>query len=65
MEKKQGSVQRTVGPGNRIFTGGTAFFHDLLMIPSAWMLAYWLRFNLGEIPENYLYSAIEPLGGGY
>ncbi len=33
------------------------FVHDLLMIPAAWYLAYWLRFNLGTIPENSLYVA--------
>ena len=33
------------------------FFHDVLMIPVAWYLAYWLRFNLGAIPENSLQVA--------
>jgi len=33
------------------------FVHDILMIPAAWYLAYWLRFNLGTIPENSLYVA--------
>ena len=33
------------------------FLHDLLMIPAAWYLAYWLRFNLGTIPENSLQVA--------
>lgn len=27
-----------------------AFTHDLLMIPCAWFSAYWLRFNLEQIP---------------
>ena len=27
-----------------------AFTHDLLVIPAAWLGAYWLRFNLGVIP---------------
>lgn len=27
-----------------------AFLHDLIMLPVAWLLAFWLRFNLGEIP---------------
>ena len=31
-----------------------AFLHDLVMIPIAWYLAYWLRFNLGTIPEYML-----------
>ena len=33
------------------------FLHDILMIPLAWYLAYWLRFNLGTIPENSLQVA--------
>lgn len=32
--------------------------HDFLMIPAVWLLAYWLRFNLGEIPEIYLHTAV-------
>lgn len=30
------------------------FFIDLLMIAFAWVGAYWLRFNLGLIPANFL-----------
>lgn len=33
---------------------GVAFGHDLVMIPLAWLCAYWLRFNLGEIPSPML-----------
>ena len=33
------------------------FLHDVLMIPVAWYLAYWLRFNLGDIPDNSLQVA--------
>ena len=36
----------------------TAFSHDLIMVPVAWFLAYWLRFNLQEIPQPYLNSAL-------
>jgi len=36
----------------------TIFLHDLLMIPLAWFGAYWLRFNLQAIPEDYVYSAL-------
>lgn len=34
------------------------FAHDLLMVPIAWFGAYWLRFNLGPIPEGYLNQAL-------
>lgn len=37
------------------------FTHDLLMIPVAWLAAYWLRFNLDAIPENYIDQAIKLL----
>ena len=35
-----------------------AFTHDLLVIPAAWLGAYWLRFNLGVIPEPFLSHAL-------
>ncbi len=35
----------------------TIFLHDVLMIPVAWYLAYWLRFNLDSIPEEFIRSA--------
>jgi FlaA1/EpsC-like NDP-sugar epimerase len=31
--------------------------HDLVMIPLAWLTAYWLRYNLSEIPEEFLRQA--------
>ncbi len=34
------------------------FIHDLAMIPAAWLGAYWLRFNLHEIPDEYYYLAL-------
>lgn len=36
----------------------TIFLHDLCMIPLAWFGAYWLRFNLHEIPDEFFYSAL-------
>ncbi len=38
-----------------------AFAHDLLMIPVAWMSAYWMRFNLGRIPDEYITSGLYAL----
>lgn len=38
-----------------------AFVHDLLMIPVAWLGAYWLRFNLEIPPEPLLHKAFEIL----
>ena len=31
--------------------------HDVLVIPIAWMGAYWLRYNLGPIPDEFLIQA--------
>lgn len=31
--------------------------HDLMMIPLAWMMAYWFRYNLGHIPDHFLAQA--------
>lgn len=38
-------------------SSATVLLHDLLMIPVAWFAAYFLRFNLGAIPEPYLARA--------
>jgi FlaA1/EpsC-like NDP-sugar epimerase len=38
-----------------------ALAHDLLVIPIAWLGAYWLRFNLGEIPAQYWQAAMMTL----
>jgi hypothetical protein len=42
---------------DRLRSRTAAFAHDLATIPAAWLLAYWLRFNLGEIPDPYLEGA--------
>ncbi len=34
------------------------FLHDLLMIPAAWLLAYWMRFNLAYVPPAFIEDAI-------
>lgn len=36
-----------------------AFAHDFLMIPVAWLGAYWVRFNLGLVPVTYIDQAIQ------
>jgi len=43
---------------DRLRSRTAAFAHDLLVVPVAWLLAYWLRFNLGEIPHFYLEGAL-------
>lgn len=35
--------------------------HDMFVIPLAWVGAYWLRYNLEAIPEQFLYSAVYAL----
>ena len=35
-----------------------AFIHDVLMVPVAWLGAFWLRFNLEEIPSPHWETAI-------
>ena len=39
----------------------SAFLHDILLIPIALLFSLWLRFNLGEIPEEHLGSAFRML----
>jgi len=43
---------------SRLRSPGGAFAHDVLMIPLAWFCAYWIRFNLGPIPEYMLVKAM-------
>lgn len=43
---------------DRLRSRTAAFVHDLAMVPIAWLLAYWLRFNLGEIPDSFLERAL-------
>ncbi len=45
----------------RLRTRTAAFVHDLCMIPVAWLGAYWLRFNLGDVPGLYWDTAISLL----
>ena len=39
----------------------TIFIHDLVMVPCAWFGAYWLRFNLDDIPQKFFYAAVSYL----
>ncbi|NEV61293.1 polysaccharide biosynthesis protein [Thiorhodococcus minor] len=46
---------------DRLRSRTAAFAHDLLTIPIAWFLAYWLRFNLDRIPPEFIASWLEAL----
>ncbi|MCC7277310.1 MAG: polysaccharide biosynthesis protein, partial [Chromatiaceae bacterium] len=46
---------------DRLRSRSAAFIHDLLMLPVAWLLAFWLRFNLGDIPAEQLNVALVAL----
>jgi len=35
-----------------------AFAHDLTWVPVALFAAYWLRFNMGDIPPDYVHSLV-------
>ncbi len=43
---------------HRLLSRTSAAAHDLLMIPTAWLMAYWLRFNLEAIPTDFLQAAL-------
>ncbi len=43
---------------DRLRSRGAAFVHDLLMVPLAWLGAFWLRFNLETPPPAYLAAAL-------
>lgn len=42
-------------------TRSSAFAHDLIMIPIAWLGAWWLVSDLGPIPQEFLTSALAML----
>ncbi len=46
---------------HKLRSRGVVFLHDLLMIPLAWLGAYWLRFNLDVIPAGYFEAALQAL----
>jgi len=46
---------------DRLRSRVSAMIHDLVMIPVAWFIAYFLRFNLDAIPQIYLDQAIAVL----
>ena len=46
---------------DRLRSRTAAFAHDLLTVPIAWFAAYWLRFNLGIIPPDFLDAALDAL----
>lgn len=43
----------------RLRNRASAFIHDVLMIPIAWVGAYWFRFNLEAIPPGFLALALQ------
>jgi FlaA1/EpsC-like NDP-sugar epimerase len=42
----------------RLRSQATAFTHDLLMVPVAWLGAFWLRFNLEMVPTEFWHEAV-------
>jgi FlaA1/EpsC-like NDP-sugar epimerase len=46
---------------DRLRSRTAAFAHDLVMVPVAWLLAYWLRFNLGIIPPEFWEASLDAL----
>lgn len=43
---------------NKLRVRASVFVHDLIMIPLAWIGAYWLRFNLDTIPAEFWQKAL-------
>lgn len=48
-------------PLNRRVNRTIGLLHDVLAIPAAWILAYWLRFNLSVIPGDIVKQALTAL----
>lgn len=45
----------------RLRKKSVVFSYDLVMVPVAWFLAYWFRFNLGSVPHDILAQALRML----
>ena len=45
----------------RLRSQGTALMHDAFMVPVAWTLAFWLRFNLESFPLDFYHSSLQAL----
>lgn len=46
---------------DRLRSRTAAFAHDVLMVPVAWLGAYWLRFNLEMPPPHFVDAALSAL----
>ncbi len=46
---------------DRLRTRTAAFAHDVLTVPVSWLLAYWLRFNLDQVPPEFVSGALHSL----
>ncbi|MBP9722251.1 MAG: polysaccharide biosynthesis protein [Gammaproteobacteria bacterium] len=46
---------------NKLYTKLPILLYDILAIPTAWFLAYWLRYNLSEIPYEVIAKAATPV----
>jgi len=54
-------VSRTASLLRLLRNRWAALAHDLIMIPIAWLLSYWIRYNIGEFPEHLLERAVHLL----
>ncbi|MCF7984170.1 MAG: polysaccharide biosynthesis protein [Thiohalocapsa sp.] len=45
----------------RLRSQTSAFVHDLLMVPAAWLLAFWTRFNFEQVPPEFRQTALQSL----
>ncbi len=46
---------------SRFRSQAIGLIHDILMVPLAWTLAYWLRFNLGSLPPDFYNNGLHSL----
>lgn len=46
---------------NKLYTKLPILLYDILVIPIAWCLAYWFRYNLATIPFDVIHKGIIPI----
>jgi len=54
-------MSSTINFAKKLYSKLPIILYDVLAIPAAWLLAYWLRFNLSKIPFDVIHNAIPPV----
>lgn len=57
---RKGAMSRQI-LARHLLSQGVALAHDVLMVPIAWFLAFWFRYNLEAVPVSFYMDAAQTL----